>query len=159
MDSSDPEPEFEYFSKPKAIENDMFLRICTEKPEKLIKEIGSQSTDKVGISLFPNFSDLSAKLGRVQVAKHNLKMKTFGICLALITLYFSGIRATEFKQSIEKRWDEERNKISTPDQTWLILQPTSSSWGDSKDYNKVNLDKNIIGYKPRINTKNGERNM
>ena len=58
MDSSDPEPEFEYFSKPKAIENYMFLRICTEKPEKLIKEIGSQSTDKVGISLFPNFSNL-----------------------------------------------------------------------------------------------------
>ena len=57
-DFSDPEPEFEYFSKPKAIENDMFLRICTEKPEILIKEIESQSHDNVGISLFPNFSDL-----------------------------------------------------------------------------------------------------
>ena len=53
-DFSDPEPEFEYFSKPKAIENDMFLRICSEKPEILIKEIGSKSNDKVGISLFPN---------------------------------------------------------------------------------------------------------
>ena len=95
----------------------------------------------------------------MQVAKHNLKMKTFCVCFALITLYFSGIRATEFKQIIKKRWDEERNKIFTPNQTWLIPQPTSSSWGDSKDYNKVNLVKNIIGYKPRINTKNDERNM
>ena len=157
MEFSNLEPEFEYFSNPKAIENDMFLRICTEKPEKLIKEIGSQST-KVGISLFPNFSNFSAKFGRVQVPKHNLKIKRIWVYLTLITLNFSGIRATEFKQSIEKRWDE-RNKTSTPDQTWLIPQPTSSSWGDSNDYNKVNLVKNIIGYKPRINTKNDEKNM
>ena len=123
----------------------MLLRICTEKPEKLIKEIGSQSTDKVGISLFPNFSDLSAKLGRVQVAKHNLKMKTICVYLTLITLYFSGIGANEFKQIVEKRWDKERNRIFTPSQTWLSPQSKSSSWGDSKDYNKVNLVKNLWG--------------
>ena len=34
----------------------MFLRICTEKPGKVIKEIGFQSADRVGISLLPNFS-------------------------------------------------------------------------------------------------------
>ena len=34
-----------------------------------------------------------------------------------------------------------------------------SSWGDYKDYNKVNLVKNIISYKPRINNKNDEKNM
>ena len=158
MDFSDPEPEFEYFFKPKTIETDTFLRICTEKPEILIKEIESQSHDNVGISLFPNFSNFSAKFGRVQVPKHNLKIKRIWVYLTLITLNFSGIRATEFKQSIEKRWDE-RNKTSTPDQTWLIPQPTSSSWGDSNDYNKVNLVKNIIGYKPRINTKNDKKNM
>ena len=62
MDFSDPEPEFEYFSKPKAIENDMILRTCTEKPEKFIKEIRSQSTDKVGISIFPNFSKPESEL-------------------------------------------------------------------------------------------------
>ena len=102
-DFSDPELECEYSFKPKVIENDMFLRICTKKPEPFIKEIGSKSKDKVGIFLFQNFSDSSAKLGRVQVAKYNLKMKTFCVCLAFITLYFSGIRATEFKQSINKR--------------------------------------------------------
>ena len=67
--------------------------------------------------------------------------------------------ANEFKQTVEKRWDEERNRISTPSQTWLIPHPKSSSWGDLKDYNKVSLVKNIIGYTPRINTKGDERNM
>ena len=96
-----------------------------------------------------NFSNPSAKLGRVQVAKYNLKMKTVCIFLALITLYFSGIGAMEFKKIVEKRWDKERDKISTPSQTWLIPQPTSSSWGDSKEYNKVNLVKNIKGVKKK----------
>ena len=118
IDFSEPEPELEYVSKPKINENDISLRICPEIPVILIKEIGFQTTDKVGISLFPNFADSSAKLGRVQVAKYNLKMKTI-ICvyLALITLYFSGIGENEFKRIIEKRWDEERNKLSTPSQT------------------------------------------
>ena len=53
---SDSEPESEYFFKPKTIETDMILGICTEKPEKFIKEIGFQSTDRVGISLLPHFS-------------------------------------------------------------------------------------------------------
>ena len=77
----------------------MFLRICSEKPKEAIKENGFQSTDKVGIALFPNFSDLSAKLGRVQVAEHNLKMKTICVYLTLITLYFSGIGATSNRSS------------------------------------------------------------
>ena len=34
-----------------------------------------------------------------------------------------------------------------------------NSWGDSKTHNKVNLVKDMIGYKPRINTKDDERNM
>ena len=38
----------------------MFLRICTGKPETLIKERGSKSNNKVGTSLFLNFSDLEA---------------------------------------------------------------------------------------------------
>ena len=67
--------------------------------------------------------------------------------------------ANEFKQTVEKRWDEERNRISTPSQTWLIPHPKSSSWGDLKDYNKVSLVKNTIGSTPRINTKGDERNM
>ena len=43
----------------------------------LLKKNGSQSTDQVGIVFFPNFSDLSAKLGRVKVAEYNLKIKRF----------------------------------------------------------------------------------
>ena len=84
-------------------------------------------------------------------------MKVVCIYFALITFYFSGIGATKFKRIVEKRLDEERNKTSTPSQTLLIPQPSSSFWGDSKDYNKVNLVKNIKGYKPRINTQNDEK--
>ena len=157
--SPTPEPEFEYFPKPVANKNDMFIRVGAESSDEFIKKNGSQSTDEVGIAFFPNFSDLSAKLGRVQVVEHNLKIKTICVYLTLITLYFSGIGASEFKQIVEKRLDEERNRISTPSQTWLIPHPKSSSWGDLKDYNKVSLVKNIIGYTPRINTKGDERNM
>ena len=38
--------------KPKAIEFEMPLRVCTEKSDISKKEIGSKSIDKVGISLF-----------------------------------------------------------------------------------------------------------
>ena len=145
---SDPEIEFEYFPKPEANKNDTFVRVGAESSNEFIKKNGSQSSDEVGIAFFPNFSDLSAKLGRVQVVEHNLKMKTICVYLTLITLYFSGIGASEFNQIIEKRWDEERNRTATPNQTWLIPHPESSSWGDLKDYNKVSLVKNIIGYNP-----------
>ena len=101
----------------------------------------------------------SDELGRVQVARHKLEIKTLYIYLVFITLYFSGVGALEFRRIVEKRWDEERNRTFTPSQTWLIPQPRFNSWGDSKIYKKVNLVKNIIGYKPRINTKNDERNM
>ena len=66
---------------------------------------------------------------------------------------------TEFRRSIKKRWDEERDRTSTPSQTWLIPQLRSNSWGDSKTHNKENLVKDMIGYKSRINTKDDERNM
>ena len=108
---------------------------------------------------YENFSNPSAELGRVKVARHNLEIKTLYIYLVLITLYFSGVRAPQFRRRVEKRWDEERNRTFTPSQTWLIPQPRLNSWGDSKIYNKVNLVKDMIGYKPRINTKNDERNM
>ena len=63
----------------------------------------SKPNDKVKISLsemsfefFPgifaeNFSNPSAELGRVQVARHNLEIKTLYVYLVLITLYFSGV--------------------------------------------------------------------
>ena len=87
-------------------------------------------------------------------------VKNSFIYFVFITLYlFSGVGATEFRGSIEKRWDEERDRTSTQIQTWLIPQQRSNSWGDSKIHNKVNLVKDMIGYKPRINTKDDERNM
>ena len=96
----------------------------------------------------------------MKVARHNLEIKKLYIYSLFLTLYlFSGVGATEFRQRIETRWDEERAKTSTPSQTWLIPQPRSNSWGDSKLHNKVNLVKDMIGYKPRIYTKDDERNM
>ena len=50
-----------------------------------------------------NFSNPSDELGRVKVAKYNLKIKTSYVYLVLITLCFSGIGATGFREIIEKR--------------------------------------------------------
>ena len=95
-------------------------------------------------------------MGRVKVEKHNLGI----IYFVFFTLYlFRGTGAKEFKQKIEARWDEERAKTSSISQTWLIPQPTLNSWGDKRPHNKVNLIKDMIGYKPKINTKDDERNM
>ena len=103
----------------------------------------SESIDKVKISSAKrsvgffsgictgNFFKPSAELGRVQVARHNLEIKMSYIYIVFITLYlFSGVGATEFRRSIEKRWDKERDRTSIPSQTWLIPQPRSNSWGD-----------------------------
>ena len=57
-----------------------------------------------------NFSKPSAKLGRVQVARCSLEIKMLHIYLVFITLFFSGVGAQEFRRSIEKRWDEKRNR-------------------------------------------------
>ena len=96
----------------------------------------------------------------MKVARHNLEIKKVYIYSVFFTLYlFSGAGAREFKQRIETRWDEERAKTSSPSQTWLIPQPRSNSWGDTKLHNKVNLMKDMIGYKPRINTKDDEKKI
>ena len=42
---------------------------------------------------------------------------------------------------------------SNPEQKWLIPQPTRNLWGDKREFNKVNLVQEIMGYKPRINNK------
>ena len=72
----------------------------------------------------------------------------------LISLYFNMLGAEYFRTIIEKRWEELRSKPSNPEQAWLIPQPSRNSWGDTRDFNKVSLVSQIIGYKPRINNKN-----
>ena len=47
----EPEPKLEYLLKPKAIEFEMPLRVCIEKSDINKTEMGSESNDKVGISL------------------------------------------------------------------------------------------------------------
>ena len=77
----------------------------------------------------------------MKAATYNLEIKMLFIPIVIITLYFSGIGASEFRRKIEKRWDKERSKTSSQDQSWLIPQPEESSWGELKTINKVNLVK------------------
>ena len=81
------------------------------------------------------------------------------ICVLFIFMYFSICGAEEFKVTIEKRWRKLRSKPSTADQAWLIPHPNRSAWSDSREFNKVNLGREIVGYKPRINTKNDAKCM
>ena len=41
----------------------------------------------------------------------------------------------------------------------MIPQPSRNSWGDTREFNKVNLVREIIRYKPRINNKNDGKYM
>ena len=61
--------------------------------------------------------------------------------------------AEDFRTIIEMRWERFRQESSTPEQAWFIPQPGRNTWGDSRELNKVSLVSQIIGYKPRINTK------
>ena len=67
----------------------------------------------------------------------------------LTGLYFSILGAEEFQTTIEERWE----------QSWLIPQHSRSTWSDSKDFNKVFLVSQIIGYKPKRNNKNDDKCM
>ena len=77
----------------------------------------------------------------------------------LISLYFSELGAEDFLTIIEERWKELRNKFSNQEQAWLIPQPSRNSWGDTREFNKVSLVSQIIGYKPRMNNKNDAKCM
>ena len=52
-----------------------------------------------------------------------------------------------------------RSQPSNQGQELLILQPSRSSWGDTKKFNKVSLVTQIIGYKHRKNNKNDNKCM
>ena len=45
------------------------------------------------------------------------------------------------------------------EQEWLIPHPSHSAWSDSREFNKVNLVREMVGYKPRINNKNNAKCM
>ena len=115
IDFSDPEFKLEYSLRLKAIDTEMPL-INDKLSTSLItakRVFRSESIDKVKNSsseiitgffsgIFTgNFFKLSAELGRVKVAKHNLEIKISYIYLVFITLYlFSGVGATKFRTSI-----------------------------------------------------------
>ena len=77
------------------------------------------------------------------------------ICLLYVFILFSTYGVDEFRGKIKKRW----SKLSTSDQAWLIPHPSRSAWSDSREFNKLNLVGEIIGYKPRINKKNDAKCM
>ena len=77
----------------------------------------------------------------------------------LISLCFSTSGAEDFQAIIEERWEELRSKPSNMEQACLIPQPSRNSWGDTREFNKVSLVSQIIGYKPRTNNKNDAKCM
>ena len=81
------------------------------------------------------------------------------VCALFIFLYFSTRGADEFRETIEKRWRKLRSEPTRPEQTWLIPQPSRSTWSDSREFNKVNFVREMVGYRPRINTKNSAKCM
>ena len=74
----------------------------------------------------------------------SLHLTFLKIFFVLTSLYFSTLGAEEFGTIVERRWEEMRSKPSNPEQTWLILQPSKNSWEDTRDFNKVNLVREII---------------
>ena len=72
---------------------------------------------------------------------------------------FSTLGAEDFRTIMEKSWEKLRREPSNPEQAWLIPQPRRNTWGDSREFHKVSLVSQIIGYKPRINDKNDAKCM
>ena len=67
--------------------------------------------------------------------------------------------ADEFPETSETRWRKLRSNPTSLVQTWLIPHPKKSAWGDSKEFNKVNLLREMVRYKRRINNKNNAKCM
>ena len=74
-------------------------------------------------------------------------------------LYFCTQGTDEFREIIKKRWRKLRGKPTRTEQTWLIPQPSKSTWSDSLEFIKVNLVREMVGYKPRINNKKDAKCM
>ena len=63
------------------------------------------------------------------------------------------------QETIGKRWKKLRSKPLTQEQNWLIPESTRNAWSDSRKFNKENLVKVMVGYRPRIINKNDEKCM
>ena len=74
-------------------------------------------------------------------------------CTVLINIYLSTLGAEDFRKIIKNRWKKLGGEPSTLEQAWLIPQPGRNTWGDSREFNKVSLVSQGIGYRPEINTK------
>ena len=65
-------------------------------------------------------------------------------CVSFIFMYFSTCGAEEFMVTIEKRWRKLRSEPSTAEQGWLIPHPSRSAWSNSREFNKVNLVREMV---------------
>ena len=81
------------------------------------------------------------------------------ICIIFICIFFSTCGAEYFREKIEERWSNLRKESSTVKQSWLIPHPSRSAWSNSREFHKVSFVNNILGYKPRINTKDDAKCM
>ena len=81
------------------------------------------------------------------------------LCTDFINVYFSILRSGEFRRTIEERWEKLRKEPSIPEQTWLIPQPNRKAWGDSREFNKIYLVSQVMGYRHKINTKSDAKCM
>ena len=76
------------------------------------------------------------------------------ISIIFIYIFFSTCGPEYFRGKIKERWRDLRRELSTAEQSWLIPHSSRSAWSDSREFHKVSLVREIIGYRPRINNKN-----
>ena len=72
---------------------------------------------------------------------------------------FQYIKSWGFLNHHWREMEKLRSKPTNLKQAWLNPQPSRNSWEDSREFNKVSLVTQIIGYKPRINNKNNAKCM
>ena len=81
------------------------------------------------------------------------------ICTLFICIYFTTCGSEYFREKIKERWRDLRREPSTAEQSWLILHPRRSAWSNSREFHKVSIVRDIVGYKPRINNMNDAKCM
>ena len=92
-------------------------------------------------------------LNLIALAERNFKLQQ--ILVAILDLFFILNSLCFSTSGAEKLRREPSNK----EQAWLISQPSRNTWGEPREFNKVSLVSQIIGYKPRLNNKNNAKCM